>query len=111
MSNEEAIKYLQQLYPQGGHCWLDEQRIEAINIAVKAIKALQQKQKDDQNESDMAVIAHMDGVEKGKQMMKEQMMKDAVDATLLENNMIRQKKTIHPLHVGDKVKIIIVKEN
>ena len=38
MSKEEAINYLQQLYPNGGHCWLDEQRIEAIGMAVKALQ-------------------------------------------------------------------------
>lgn len=38
MNKEEAIKYLQQLYPNGGHCWLDEQRIEAIGVAVKALQ-------------------------------------------------------------------------
>lgn len=38
MTKEEAIKYLQQLYPQGGHCWLDEQRIEAIGMAIKALQ-------------------------------------------------------------------------
>ena len=38
MTNEEAIKYLKQLYPNGGHCWLDEQRIEAIGMAVKALQ-------------------------------------------------------------------------
>ena len=38
MTNQEAIKYLQQLYPNGGHCWLDEQRIEAIGMAVKALQ-------------------------------------------------------------------------
>ena len=38
MTQEEAIKYLQQLYPNGGHCWLDEQRIEAIGMAVKALQ-------------------------------------------------------------------------
>ena len=38
MTKEEAIKYLQQLYPNGGHCWLDEQRIEAIGMAVKALQ-------------------------------------------------------------------------
>ena len=38
MTKAEAIKYLQQLYPNGGHCWLDEQRIEAIGIAVKALQ-------------------------------------------------------------------------
>ena len=38
MTNEEAIKYLQQLYPNGGHCWLDEQRIEAIGMAIKELQ-------------------------------------------------------------------------
>lgn len=38
MTNKEAIKYLQQLYPNGGHCWLDEQRIEAIGMAVNALQ-------------------------------------------------------------------------
>ena len=38
MTKEEAIKFLQQLYPNGGHCWLDEQRIEAIGMAVKALQ-------------------------------------------------------------------------
>lgn len=38
MKAEEAIKYLQQLYPNGGHCWLDEQRIEAISMAIKALQ-------------------------------------------------------------------------
>ena len=38
MTNEEAIKYLRQLYPNGGHCWLDEQRIEAIGMAIDALQ-------------------------------------------------------------------------
>lgn len=38
MSKEEAIKFLQLLYPNGGHCWLDEQKIEAISMAVKALQ-------------------------------------------------------------------------
>lgn len=38
MKKEDAIKFLQQLYPNGGHCWLDEQRIEAIGMAVKALQ-------------------------------------------------------------------------
>lgn len=37
MTNEEAIKYLRQLYPQGGHCWLDEQRSEAISMAIESL--------------------------------------------------------------------------
>lgn len=38
MKKEDAIKYLQQLYPNGGNCWLDEQRIEAIGMAIKALQ-------------------------------------------------------------------------
>lgn len=38
MTDENAIKYLKQLYPNGGHCWLDEQRIDAISIAINAIE-------------------------------------------------------------------------
>jgi hypothetical protein len=38
MTNEEAIKYLQQLYPYGGHCWLDERRTEAIGMAIEALR-------------------------------------------------------------------------
>ena len=38
MTNKEAIKYLQQIYPNGGHCWLDEQRIEAIGMAINALQ-------------------------------------------------------------------------
>ena len=38
MTKQEAIKFLQELYPVGGHCWLDEQRIEAIGMAIKALQ-------------------------------------------------------------------------
>ena len=38
MTKKEATKYLQQLYPNGGHCWLDEQRIEAIGMAIQALQ-------------------------------------------------------------------------
>lgn len=37
MTKEEAIKYLKQLYPNGGYTWLDEQRMEAITMAVEAL--------------------------------------------------------------------------
>lgn len=39
MTAEEAIKYFKQLYPNGGCCWLDEQRIMAINMAIKALES------------------------------------------------------------------------
>lgn len=38
MTKEEAIKYLQQLYPNGGNCWLNEQRIKAIGMDIKALQ-------------------------------------------------------------------------
>jgi len=38
MTDKEAIKYLKQLYPNGGHSWLDEQRIDAIGMAIKALQ-------------------------------------------------------------------------
>ena len=37
MTKEEAIKYLKQLYPNGGYTWLDEQRMEAITMAIEAL--------------------------------------------------------------------------
>lgn len=37
MTQEEAIKYLRQIYPNGGHCWLDSQRIDAIEMAITAL--------------------------------------------------------------------------
>lgn len=49
--------------------------------------------------------------DKGMADAKEQMMAKAVDAKLLEGHLIRQKGVTHPLHVGDKVKIVVIKEN
>ena len=46
MTNEDAIKFLQQLYPYGGHCWLDEQRIEAIGMAIEALRGIARNGKD-----------------------------------------------------------------
>ena len=37
MTNQEAINYLKQIYPQGGCCHLDEQRIAAIGMAIEAL--------------------------------------------------------------------------
>ena len=50
MTKEEAIKYLQQLYPNGGHCWLDEQRIEAIGMAIDALSHSEVTKISDQQE-------------------------------------------------------------
>lgn len=50
MTKEDAIKYLQQLYPNGGHCWLDEQRIEAINMAVKSLQKETVSEENEENQ-------------------------------------------------------------
>ena len=67
--NEAAIEYFKEALSTGNDSKLDAFRAGAN----------WQKQKDNQNESDMAVIAHLDGVEKGKAIMKQQMLKDAID--------------------------------
>ena len=37
MTRTEAIKYLKQLYPNGGRCWLDEQRIEDKEVPMTTL--------------------------------------------------------------------------
>lgn len=128
MKKEDAIKFLQQLYPNGGHCWLDEQRTEAIGMAIEALRDIERNGKDckddpvsddfeeacnqmskaaiiskceagkpffsdgdyklgfkagaswqKQKDDEMLTVVYMDGVEKGKKMMREQMMKETID--------------------------------
>ena len=90
MTNKEAIKYLQQLYPNGGHCWLDEQRIEAIGIAIHALQ--EEPVSEDLEQAIDTYLATYFGGEKEKQdwpylkkmaihfaeWQKQQIMKDSV---------------------------------
>lgn len=119
MTKEEAIKYLQQLYPNGGHCWLDEQRIGAISMAIEALKEepvsedLEQAAKEYADEQSVQAGIQSAFIA-GGQWQKQQMMKNAVDVgidssrsdgkTILSGNFFRY-------NTGDKVKIIIVKED
>lgn len=92
MTNEKAIKYLKQLYPNGGHCWLDEQRIEAIGMAVKALQ--KEPVSEDLEEAVNAYIGYAPEVDEssstyGKRQAfkaganwKEQLMAKAVDVTI-----------------------------
>ena len=66
-----------------------------------------------QKEKDQSVIelAEDHAMLAGMEKMKEEMMAKAVDAKLLEGHLIRQKGVTHPLHIGDKVKVIIIKED
>ena len=108
MTNKEAIKYLQQLYPNGGHCWLDEQRIEAIDMAVKALQEepvsedLEEASKKwlspqldksyaNYGEKKMMELTHFDGyamldaIEFGAKLQKQQLMAKAFDFTKEHN--------------------------
>ena len=93
MTNEKAIKYLKQLYPNGGHCWLDEQRIEAIGMAVKALQ--KEPVSEDLEEAVNAYIGYAPEVDEssstygkrqafkaGAKWQKEQLMAKAVDVTI-----------------------------
>lgn len=165
MTNEKAIKYLKQLYPNGGHCWLDEQRIEAIGMAVKALQE-EPVSEDLEEAANNAVIAlvpsfgqkYSDGsyvsscrdsfkreelielfkagakwqkqqildcnttlqrtFELGKQEMKQQMMKEAVDGKIYETQARSKMKACttgyishFDYRVGEKVKVLIIKED
>ena len=128
MTKEDAIKFLQQLYPYGGHCWLDKQRTEAIGMAIEALRDIERNGKDckddpvsddfeeacnqmskaaiiskceagnpffsdgdfklgfkagaswqKQKDDEMLTVVYMDGVEKGKKTMQDQMMKETID--------------------------------
>ena len=93
MTNEEAIKYLKQLYPNGGHCWLDEQRIEAIGMAIKALQkepasedleeAAKRYATDGDEISGLYIIdEEVDAFIAGANWQKQQMMAKAVDVTI-----------------------------
>ena len=85
MTNKDAIKYLQQLYPNGGHCWLDEQRIEAIGMAVNALQEEPVSEELEEAAFDYAEACKYDGGDKllcvehfrtGAEWQKEQFEKD-----------------------------------
>lgn len=125
MTNEKAIKYLQQLYPNGGHCWLDEQRIEAIGMAVKALQKepVSEDLEEAANEyakdylftpkPQRAPNIHFIN---GANWQKQQMMKNAVSGHVGQtiNGMLRalSDETFGDVGftAGDKVKLIILKE-
>lgn len=137
MTKEEAIKYLQQLYPRGGHCWLDEQRIEAIGMAIKALQEepvseeLEEASKEwlqpqldksyaNYGEDKMMELTHFDGyamldaIEFGAKWKEQQMMSKAIDGKVLANGMGNP-----ILHLWDKgrhlidkkVKVIVIEED
>lgn len=92
--------------------FLQEQQIVPnfyADIIMKAVKrgANWQKSKD----AKLIINAKDDGYRLGLATMKQQMMAEAVDGTLLGGHLIRQEGITHPLHSGDKVKLIVIKED
>ena len=136
MTNKEAIKYLQQLYPNGGHCWLDEQRIEAIGMAVKALQEepvsedLEEASKEwlrpqldksyaNYGEKKMMELTHFDGyamldaIEFGAKLQKQQLLAKAINTEASFTMSVPCICISLPLgvKVGDKVKVIVIKED
>lgn len=128
MKAEEAIKYLQQLYPNGGHCWLDKQRIEAISMAVKALqekhvsKDLEEAAKEQARSygyysEDYEFKENVESFKAGAQWHKEQMMANSADAMIglpYENKDGEYTHLIdvsRPLPVGNNKIAIIFKED
>ena len=136
MTNKEAIKYLQQLYPNGGHCWLDKQRIEAIGMAVKALQEepisedLEEASKEwlrpqldksyaNYGEKKMMELTHFDGyamfdaIEFGAKLQKQQLMAKAINTEASFTMSVPCICISLPLgvKVGDKVKVIVIKED
>jgi len=123
MTKEKAIKYLQQLYPNGGHCWLDEQRIEAIGIAVKALQ--------EEHVSEIILeganfnkswYAHPElAFKAGAKRKKQMMMKDATDVIvhvdaggypyIQQIELYNYDKDVPLAKEGDRVKVVVIKED
>ena len=127
MTNKEAIKYLQQLYPNGGHCWLDEQRIEAIGMAIKALQKepasedLEEAAKRYATEGDeisglYIIDEEVEAFKAGAKWQKERIMANSTNATIglpYENKDGGYTHLIdvsRPLSVGNNIIAIIFKE-
>jgi hypothetical protein len=130
MSKEESIKYLQQLYPNGGHCWLDEQRIEAIGLAIKAL--YEEPVSEDLEEAIGECCSNPDNfatwiggkdnddipliikaIKFGAKWQKQQMLTKAINTKASLTMSVPCICISLPLgvNVGDKVKVIVIKED
>ena len=127
MTNEKAIKYLKQLYPNGGHCWLDEQRIEAIGMAVKALQ--KEPVSEDLEEAVNAYIGYAPEVDEssstygkrkafkaGAKWQKEQLMAKAVDVTIAipyqngDGGYTQLVDSKEGLPFGENLKVLVIKK-
>lgn len=135
MKKEDAIKYLQQLYPNGGHCWLDEQRIEAIGIAINALQEEPVSEElEEAAEQDVCEVvnncsstgipndhipswvqdAMVNEFIHGAKWQKEQMMAKAIDAHCFGFQgaaLFSFRLPADNYLVGSEVKVIVIKED
>ncbi len=124
MTKGEAIKYLQQLYPKGGHCWLDEQRIEAIGMAIKALQEepvsedLEYASEKYACRFSSSKYGHdkvKDAFIAGAKLDRQQMLSKAIDVKINRDTLYDLKPFIHEKYldykIGDKCKMILIKED
>ena len=124
MSNDEAIKYLQQIYPHGGHSWLDEQRTEAIRMAIEALK--EKPVSEDLEEAVNAYIGYAPEVDEcssvygkrkafkaGANWQRSQLMRNAIEVVISDDTTICNAIEVMKLqekYKGQKVRITVIKE-
>lgn len=134
MSNDEAIKYLQQIYPHGGHSWLDEKRTEAIRMAIEALK--EKPVSEDLGEATNNYVLNvrkgyprvMDETDRyicnafkaGANWQRSQLMRNAFETAIVDDwqyGKDADHTAIPAIHqriegykVGDKVKIVVIPE-
>lgn len=106
MTNKEAIEILKRIYPDGAYSPTERQRLKAINMAISALANTQRMTEALRTE-----------YEKGRYDMREEMMKEAVDAKCLLLpppdlfKVLLCPQITRKLGKGAIVKLIIVKED
>lgn len=127
MTNKEAIKYLQQLYPNGGHCWLDEQRIEAIGMAINALQEEPVSKDLDEAAVDYATTDEVlpngkvminfqaeKAFKAGAKWQKDKMMQNTIDAQCFGFHgavFFSFRLPADNYLIGSEVKVIVIKED
>lgn len=113
MTNKEAIEILKGIYPYGTYSKTEGQHLKAINMAIAALANTQRMTEALRTE-----------YEKGRYDMREEMTKEAIDGIVewsldsdgcyLQAGSLRLKYEKSPYgnpREGDKVKLLIIKEN
>lgn len=105
MTNKEAIEVLKGIYPDGAYSKTEGRHLKAINIAIAALA----------NTQEMTEALRTE-YEKGRYDMREEMMKEAVVTDVLGHcsgwlHFGYVPECDYDFKQGDKVKLIIIKED